>query len=195
MLDLHSILSVTLNLAFRSSLCCIFRILCLHLPISFLHNKTARLQTYPIINMYRRSISRTPSHSFLALLSPAPRRVFYIYILHSQFSICLHERVAAIFIPPLEINPPATRALFVHLEANVRSRGIIHDPVNINKCIFLPFHPYIFIFLSPLIPSLVSLSLSSARGDPLLFPLRCGDARALMRAFTRACYLRGFTNG
>ncbi|KAL0099434.1 hypothetical protein PUN28_020160 [Cardiocondyla obscurior] len=83
--------------------------------------------------------------------------------------------------PHWKLISPATRALFVHLEANVHSHGIIHDPVNINKCIS-SLYPGISIFLS--------LSLSPARGNPLLFPLRRGDARALMHAFTRACYSR-----
>lgn len=126
------------------------------------------------------------SHSHLALLFPTPRYVFYIHFAFPvAFSICLHERVAAIFIPPLEINPPATRALFVHLEANVYSRGIIHDPVNINKCIFSLSTTPIFSSFSHLPPAPPPLSLSLT-----LFRLRQSitlPSPARRRACTHAC--------
>lgn len=69
---------------------------------AFLHNKTSCLQTPSLI--YTNVLSLVPFH--LALFSPlraffSPRYVFYIHFAFPvAFSVCLHERVAAIFIPP-----------------------------------------------------------------------------------------------
>ena len=134
-------------------------------------------------------LSLTPSHPF-PLHSFPSRYVFYVHFAFPvTFSVCLHERRGHFYPPPsfpLQINPPATRGLFVHLEANVPSHGIIHDLVNINKCIFplSSSHPF------SLLPSLslsfsLSLSLSlflfrSERSITLPSPAR-------RRACTHAC--------
>lgn len=132
------------------------------------------LQTYSIINMYRRCIVH-PSTLAVPLLLPLHPRYLplpsprYVFSTHFAFPVaspvCLRTRRGHFYpapSPSLRINPPA--ALFVHLEANVRSHGIIRDLVNINKCISslsIPTSPSLSLSLSL---SLAAIHYSSLSG-------------------------------